>query len=53
MARPEILHDSVRNGVLVEVMNETMGKVYIIDNNGALKETRRQLIDVLARLNEQ
>ena len=53
VARPEILHDNVRNGILIRVINETMDKVYIIDNNGPLEETRRQVINVLARLNEQ
>mgnify|MGYP001773439471 FL=1 len=52
VVRPETLHDNVRSSILIKVMNATIGQVYMVDNNGSLEETRRQIINVLTKLNE-
>ena len=53
VVRPETLHDNVRSNILIKVMNATIGQVYMVNNNGSLEETRRQIINVLTKLNER
>lgn len=53
VARPEILHDSAKGSALVKAMKLMLDEVYVINNNGSLIETKRQVIDVLAGLNDQ
>ncbi len=52
VARPDILHDNVRNHALITAMKLTINEIHIINNNGSLTETRKQITNAL-KLNEQ
>ncbi|ADY01257.1 hypothetical protein VMUT_1050 [Vulcanisaeta moutnovskia 768-28] len=50
IVNPDILHDNLRSKALLTVMRLSMGNnVHVINNNGPLSETRRQLIDIVAK----
>ena len=52
VARPESFYERVRSSVLIKVMKLIINQIYIVNNNGPLVETKKQIINISAKLNE-